>query len=189
MMQTNKSTAAKFLSKFSKITILIISVVQLGSCQTDDSIDAPGILLLRTITNVDIKMSGLWESGCVQANNDMILNESLTFNEDNLTIDIRGFDKITCEGPPTSSQQIQITFQSSGTTSIPFDGASVIVNKIDGTARYPDGQVENFKQVFLIDDSSNAVFMHHALFENDGGQVNNEGYPIEIIPIPIVKKN
>jgi len=169
------------------IALLVLSSPAIISCQKDDSTTVEKAITLTTISGNQISMNGIWSSGCVTANNDMILNESLTFNDENLIIDIKGFDNMQCAGAAIFSEKVVITFNSAGTFSVLFNGKEVVVNKINGTAIYTDGRVEDFKQSFLIDDRSEVVFMHHAIFEDDGGNVNDEGYPIGIIPIPILK--
>ena len=177
-------------SKFLKnIALLIVSSLTIMSCQKDDSTTPEAELRLTTISGNEINMNGIWSTGCVAANNNMILNESLTFNNENLKIDIKGYDNFQCNGATTFSETIVIAFNYSGTTRVFFEGEEVIVNKIDGTATYTDGSVEVFKQIFLIDDNGDDIYMHHALFENDGGDVNTEDYPIDLIPISINKTN
>jgi len=169
------------------IAILILSSLIVSSCGKDESIDSETTITLTTISGNELSMNGIWSSGCVEANNDMILSESLTFNNENLQIDINGYDNMHCKGATIFNELVVITFNNSGTTTVIFNGEEVLVNKIDGTASYTDGRVEDFKQLFFIDDTSGEKYMHHAIFENDGGQVDSEGYPIEIIPISIIK--
>lgn len=183
IIQVLKSQSQKF------IVILFLISHTMVSCQKDDDINSTSIIMLKTISGNEISMDGIWSSGCVEANNNMILNESLSFNNENLQIDIKGYGDLECNGVPILSQAVVITFINSGTTIVQLNGNQVIVNKIDGTAIYSDGRVEAFKQVFFIDDTGNNLYMHHALFGNDGGEVDTEGYPTEIIPIPITKTN
>lgn len=189
MMKTNEKITQVLKSQSLKIIILSFLICfTTVSCQ-DDDIGSPSLIMLKTVSGNEISMDGIWSSGCVEANNNMILNESLSFNNENLQIDIKGYDNLQCNGATVFSQAIIITFSSSGTTTVLFNDNLVVVNKIDGTATYSDGRVEAFKQVFFIDDTGNRLYMHHALFGNDGGEVDAEGYPIEIIPIPITKVN
>lgn len=189
-MKTNGKIKHKLKSLSLKfIAFLFLTSQTLISCQKDDVPSSISTIVLKTISGNEISMNGIWSSGCVEANNNMILNESLSFNNENLQIDINGYDDLECNGDPILSQVIIITFINSGTTTVQFNGNQVIVNKIDGTATYSDGRVEAFKQVFFIDDTGNNLYMHHALFGNDGGEVDTEGYPTEIIPIPITKTN
>jgi len=194
-MKTNKNKVTRLISQFSKIIVITILTGQtFVACQSDDSlndtiISDPTTVSLKSILGDEVDINGIWRTGCVQANNDMILNESLTFSNENLVIEIKGYDNVSCDGAPDFSEHVNITFQSSGTTNILYNGSQVLVNKIDGTATYTDGRIENFKQIFFIDNTSDEIYMHHALFENDGGQVNTDGYPVEIIAIPIIKTN
>ncbi|MEQ9310655.1 MAG: hypothetical protein RLN90_14455 [Balneolaceae bacterium] len=186
-MKTNEKITQVLKSQSLKIIILSFLICfTTVSCQ-DDDIGSPSLIMLKTVSANEISMDGIWSSGCVEANNNMILNESLSFNNENLQIDIKGYNNLQCNGATVFSQAVIITFNNSGTTTFQFNGNQVIVNKIDGTATYDDGRVEAFKQVFFIDDTGNNLYMHHALFGNDGGEVDAEGYPIEIIPIPITK--
>ena len=195
IMKTNKNKVTSLISQFSKVIVITILTGQtFVACQSDDSINDtfigdPTTASLKTISGNEIDINGVWETGCVQANNDMNLNESLTFNNENLVIEIKGYDNVSCDGSPNFGEQVSIIFQNSGTTNILYNGSQVIVNKVDGTATYTDGRVENFKQLFFIDDTNDEIYMHHSIFENDGGQVNTEGYPIEVIPISIIKTN
>lgn len=171
------------------ITFLILTSLTAMSCQKDEATEPVDTATLTSNSGQRVSMDGTWSSGCVLANNEMILNESLFFNDQNLQIDIKGYDNLQCSGETVYSQSIAITFNNAGTTTVLFNGEQVIVNKIDGIARYNDGKVESFKQIFFIEDSGEDLYMHHALFESDGGQVNSEGYPINIIPISITKVN
>lgn len=161
--------------------------ITLMSCQSDEEV-TPKSVILTTVSGIEISMNGIWSSGCVAANNGQILNESLSFNNEKIEINIKGYDNLQCNGAAVFNEIITIAFRKSGTTTVNFNGKSVVVNTIDGTATYMDGSIEDFKQTFFIDDSGVELFMHHALFENDGGQVNQAGYPIELIPIAITKK-
>ena len=170
-------------------TVILIFIVSFSSSCKEDESATP--LLSTTLTSVSgnvINMKGIWTSGCVLANNNMILNESLTFEEGNLVIEINGYDNMSCTGATIFNETITITFNSPGTNTVLLDGVEVVANKIDGTATYQDGTVEVFKQLFYVDDSGD-TFMFHALFGNDGGKVDVEGYPIELIPIAITKTN
>ncbi len=175
--------------KYLKIALLLLATSTTSmSCQNDAQVTPESIYRLITVSGVEISMNGIWESGCVAANNGQILNEYLLFNNSNLEINIKGYDNLQCDGTAVFNEIVTIAFRKSGTTTVNFEGRSVVVNTIDGTATYMDGSVEDFKQIFFVDDSSDELFMHHALFENDGGQVNEAGYPIELIPIAITKK-
>lgn len=191
IMKINKNKVTNSISRFSKnLVIAVLTCQTFTACQSDDSIQPliePETISLTTTSGNSIAMDGIWSSGCVEANNGTILNESLTFNNENLQIDIKGYNSLQCDGISIFSETVIINYQSPGTTTVNFNGNQVLVNKIDGTATYIDGSVEDFKQLFLIDDNGEDIYMHHALFENDGGQANSEGYPIEIIPISIIK--
>ncbi len=193
IMKTNKNNIANSISRFSKIIVItVLSCQSFLACQSDDSIDPPlEPILIALITNSgnSITMDGIWSSGCVEANNNMILNESLTFNNENLQIDIKGYNNLQCNGTSIFSETIIINYRNAGSTTVNFMGEQVMVNQIEGSATSGDGSVEDFKQTFLIDDSGDDIYMYHALFGKDGGQVNAEGYPIEIIPISIMKTN
>jgi len=172
-----------------KIALLLLATSTTSmSCQNDAEVIPESTYRLISVSGAEISMNGIWESGCVAANNGQILNEYLLFNNGNLEINIKGYDNLQCNGTAVFNEIITIDFRKSGTTTVNFDGRSVVVNTIDGTATYMDGSVEEFKQIFFIDDSGDELFMHHALFENDGGQINEAGYPIELIPISISKK-
>ncbi|MCW5518138.1 hypothetical protein [Muriicola sp. Z0-33] len=193
MMKTIKNKVLISISRLSKL--LMISMIispTLVACQSDDSIETliqPEPFILTTNSGNLITMNGLWSTGCVEANNDTILSETLSFNNENLQINITGFDDLPCNGNANFYETVAITFSNAGTISVTFNGAQVLVNQIYGTATYNDGRVEDFKQIFFIDDSSNETYMHHAVTQSDGGQVNDEGYPIDIIPISIIKTN
>lgn len=190
MMKTIKTTSrTPNVLTLKVIALLILTSLTAMSCQKDDTTEPFETTALTSNSGQRISMDGTWSTGCVMANNDMILNESLSFNNKNLQIDIRGYDNLQCSGETIYNQSLVITFLNAGTTTVLFNGAQVIVNKIDGIARYSDGRVESFKQIFFIEDSGEDMYMHHALFESDGGQVNSEGYPIDIIPISITKVN
>lgn len=188
-MKTNEKFTPHLRSSLYLIVALILTSQAITSCQKDDVATSESKILLKTVSGNEISMDGIWSSGCVLANNNMILNETLSYNNKNLQIDIKAYDDMQCEGVSILSQTVTINFYSTGTVNVNFNGNQVLVNKIKGTANYSDGRVEDFKQIFFIDDSSNNLYMHHAIFENDGGQVNPEGYPIEIIAIPITKEN
>lgn len=190
MMKTIKTTSrTPNVLTLKVIALLILTSLTAMSCQKDDATEPIDTAALTSNSGQRVSMDGTWSSGCVLANNEMILNESLIFSNKNLQIDIKGYDNLQCSGETIFSQSIAITFNNAGTTTVLFNGEQVIVNKIDGIARYNDGNVESFKQIFFIDDSGKDMYMHHALFESDGGQVNSEGYPINIIPISITKVN
>ncbi|MGB5370145.1 MAG: hypothetical protein WBN18_06915 [Flavobacteriaceae bacterium] len=175
--------------KYLKIALWIVATgITSMSCQNDEEVTPESAYRLTTVSGVEISMNGFWESGCVEANNGHILNEYLLFNNDNLEINIKGYDNLQCYGTTISNEIITIAFHKSATATVNFDGKSVVVNTIDGVATYMEGSVEDFKQIFFIDDSGDELYMHHALFENDGGQVSEAGYPIELIPIAITKK-
>jgi len=177
-------------SRYNKIAALLIILGPIiTSCQKDDSIDITESINLTTSSGNNISMDGTWSSGCVEANNNMILNESLIFDNRDLQINIKGFDNLQCNGTTIFNETINISFSTTGTKRVTFEGEQVLVNKINGTAKYSDGRVETFKQIFFINDTTAGIFMHHAIFEDDGGQVDVDGYPIQIIPIPITKVN
>ncbi len=169
-------------------TILLLLAPAISSC-SEDEVGQDVNVILTTLSGAEISMDGVWLSGCVAANNGMILSESLTFSDENLQIDIQGFDNSDCNGTAVFNETIIISFNSPGTTRILFEDEEVTVNQIDGTATYADGRVENFKQVFLVNDTDGNTFMYHAKFENDGGSVDANGYPVEIIPIALTKAN
>jgi len=172
-----------------KITLLLIAaIITLMSCQSDEEESQESNYTLTSVSGIEINMNGLWLSGCVEANNGQILNESLNFNNEKLEIEIKSFDNLQCNGIPALNEIISITYRKSGTITVNLNGKSLIANTIDGTATYMNGSVEDFKQLFYVDDSRDEIFLHHALFENDGGQINENGYPIELIPIAITKK-
>lgn len=175
--------------RFRNVFLLLLSAsLTLVSCQNENEVAPESSHILTSVSGVEINMNGIWESGCVAANNGQILNEYLLFNNGNLEINIKGYDNLQCNGIAVFNEIITVAFRKSGTTTVNFDGRSVVVNTIDGKATYMDGSVEDFKQTFFIDDSGDELFMHHALFANDGGQINEAGYPIELIPIAISKK-
>ena len=169
--------------------ILIFLVAITSSCKDEESISPPLSIDLTSVSGNVINMNGIWTSGCVLANNNMILNESLAFEEESLVIEINGYDDMSCTGTMIFNETITITYSSPGTTTVHLNGTEVNANKIDGTASYLDGRVEFFKQLFYVDDRADDTFMFHALFGNDGGKVDVEGYPIELIPIAITKTN
>ncbi|TJY38076.1 hypothetical protein [Pontimicrobium aquaticum] len=175
-------------NKKAKLLILYVLIgIFTFSCQKDDPIDIIESITLTTTSGNNINMDGVWSSGCVEANNNMILNESLIFNNKDLQINIKGFDNMQCNGTAIFNETVIISFNTTGTKTVTFEGEQVLVNKINGTAEYSDGRKETFKQIFFIDENIESKFMYHAIFENDGGQIDAEGYPIEIIPIPITK--
>ncbi len=176
------------LSVRKKTLLLIAAGITLMSCQKEEDTTIRPRHLLTSVTGNEVSMNGTWSSGCVEANNGFILNETLSFNNESLEIEIKESDNLQCDGPALFVETIAISFSQSGTTTVIFKGKTVVVNTIDGTATYMDGSVEKFKQTFLVDDSGAEMIMHHALFENDGGQTNEDGYPIELIPIVISKQ-
>lgn len=172
-----------------KTTLLLLSTMMtLISCG-EDEVKPQESITLTTISGEVINMDGVWSSDCELTNQNVILKETMTFNNGNLRIDINGYETMDCDGSPIFSELVQITFNTSGTTQVTFENEELTVNKIDGRATYSDGRTESFKQVFLIDDSGADFHLYHGLFGDDGGAVDFDGYPIEIIPLSLVKNN
>jgi len=135
-----------------------------------------------------INMDGVWQASCIPLEN-LFISESFTFSNESLIINIRFFDNENCLEPAVGSDIITITFSPGDTYEVEQQGAMVLANKISGTeSSSANNTTGDFKQAFYIDDSQIPYRLYHGVFEDDGGAVTNDGYPLELHPIAIVKK-
>lgn len=165
---------------------LVAAAASLLSCDDEPAVQEQ--ITLTTISGNQVSMNGDWLSDCALTNTNMILKETMMFENENLRIDIYAYETLNCDGPPLSSEFVLITFSTSGTAQVLFNDEEVTVNRIDGTATYSDGRSEVFKQVFLVDDAGNDLRLYHGLFGEDGGALDADGYPTDIIPLSLVKE-
>ncbi|WP_420577570.1 hypothetical protein [Ekhidna sp.] len=158
----------------------------IASCKESDV--KPSLIVDVTTSNGNIiSLNGQWTSGCVTDMGNH-LDEVFSFEDNNLLIDISIFKEENCS-ELAAKEKITIQFYVVGTIKAQLNGESVIANKIEGTqTMQSSGVTKEFKQIFYVNDSDGALILHHARFQNDGGAQSSDGFPIELIPIDIVKQ-
>lgn len=138
---------------------------------------------LITSSNKKIDISGVWESGCVNDNQNF-LEERFVFNKNQFSIYINGYSDSECKNIAFTDEVI-VDFSTNGTIEANLLDAKVIANKISGTQLVTSSQEKSsFKQTIYINDEA-SLFFHHSRFESDGGDVSGDGFPFDLIPIKI----
>lgn len=162
---------------------LIINML-VANCKMSDASRSPAPEV-KTSNGNTISLNGQWTSGCVTDMGNH-LDEVFTFEENNLVIDISIFKDENCI-ELLAKEKVTIKFYVEGTIEAQLSGESVIANRITGTqTMQSSGVTKEFKQIFYINDDNN-IYLHHARFQGDGGKQSSDGFPIELIPIKIVK--
>lgn len=164
--------------------MLLVSLIV--SCKDDDDMDPVDEPNFITASGASVTLTGVWESGCV-TDRDQNLSEILTFSGDEIDINIRFFDSESCSNE-VGTQLVTIEYRVGGTFQAVLDGQTVLANEISGIFTDDDGDSENFRQAIYVDDSGTELMMYHARFGDDGGDLNADGFPTDIIPIPISRR-
>ena len=179
-MKTLKNNLSRLLP------LVFLSVIAIA-CKEDD-ISPVNNLNLVTASGVSFNPDGLWESGCA-TDTDLGLNlsEILTFSGETLIIDIQFFEDGQC-GNLVGTEKVTISYTVGETFQARLNGQSVLTNKISGTAtNQSDNESYSFRQAFYIDDSGTTLKLYHGRFGDDGGELTDDGYPMELIAIPFHK--
>ncbi|MEO9967978.1 MAG: hypothetical protein ABJF11_19455 [Reichenbachiella sp.] len=162
---------------------LVVQIFFVWSCSEDNESQTSVI----TGAGNEISMDGIWESECLDFT-DFRLREDFDFDGDNLVITIDRSSAETCD-QIDDTEKVTITFRVVGTIEVQLDGATVLANKISGTQKSDgDGSSSEFKQSFYIDESDDTLILYHGVFEDDGGMVSSDGYPLELHPFAISKR-
>ena len=172
-------------NKLSRLLSLICLTVITIACN-DDEIMPINNLELVTASGVSINPDGLWESGCA-TDLGMNLSEIFTFSGETLIIDIQFFEDDQCSNLE-GTEKVTISYMAGETFQAMLNGQSVLTNKISGIATNQSDNVSyTFRQSFYIDDSGTMLKLYHGRFGDDGGELTDDGYPMELIAIPFHK--
>lgn len=166
-----------------RIVCLLSFTVTFWACKEDELIKTT----VLTSSGNEISMDGIWKSSCLDFTN-FRLNENFNFDGENLIITIHQYSAETCENPD-ATEIVTITFQTLETIDVKLEGKVVTGTQIKGTqVSSKDGKSSTFKQTFYVDDSSGKNILYHGVFEDDGGEVSTDGYPLELHPFAIVQE-
>ena len=172
-------------NNLSRLLSLVFLTVIAIACK-DEEITPVNNLELVTASGVSFNPDGLWESGCV-TDLGINLTEILTFSGETLIIDIQFFEDGQC-GNLARTEKVTISYTVGETFLARLNGQSVLTNKISGKAtNQSDNESYSFRQAFYIDDSGTLLKLYHGRFGDDGGELTDDGYPLELIAIPIHK--
>ena len=166
------------------LVVFFSAVILLGACSKEEmAVDSKSFI---THEGKDILLDGTWQSDCIQFPK-FHLKEYFVFDGDQLQIIIERYENGSCD-QNANKEIVSIQFIKESDSQILFDNQKVNVNHISGTTSFADGSKEKFKQTIYIDDRSERTVLYHGIFEDDGGAVNRNGFPISLHPFPIKKQ-
>ncbi|MTI37887.1 hypothetical protein [Fulvivirga lutimaris] len=173
-------------AKILATAFLLIPILSLStSCKKSDPAPTE-VLTVTTSSGNTISLDGKWLSGCVT---DMGANidETFIFEGNELIIVLSFFQESSCT-ELAGSEKVTIEFEIDGTFEALLNEVPVIANKMIGTqTTLSSGITKEFKQSLYINDDNGGIFFHHARFQDDGGEQTSDGFPLELIPLKIVK--
>jgi len=173
-------------NNLSRLLSLVFLIVIAIACK-DDEITPVNNLELVTASGVSINPDGLWESGCA-TDLEINLTEILTFSGETIIIDIQFFEDDQCDNL-AGTEKVTISYMAGETFQARLNGQSVLTNKVSGIAtNQSDNESYNFRQSFYIDDSGTILKLYHGRFGSDGGELTEDGYPLELIAVAFQKK-
>lgn len=162
---------------------LVVIPLILGACSEDEEIKTT----VLTSSGNEIAMDGVWQSDCIDFTN-FRLKEDFDFNGENLVITIHQYEAETCDNAD-ATETVTITFQVLGTVEATLNGSTVVGNKVSGTQKSStDTESSTFKQTFYINDDGGTNQLYHGIFEDDGGAVSSDGFPLELHPFAIAQE-
>ncbi len=175
------------------LSILSLTFVLFTGCSSDSPVspqineDTAELRIISSAGN-EVDLNGTWKTNC-EVIGGVNMKETLEFNDNSLKITIYVYNEGNCDGNPVETQIIDINFESKGEITAVINGQTVKANKISGTStNLSTGRTENFKQTFFILEENNMLKFYHGVFEDDGGRVSGEGYPLDLHNFPFFKQ-
>lgn len=164
------------------LCLIMFSLTMMG-CSEDEETKTT----VLTSSGKEISMDGIWQSDCIDFA-DFRLSEDFDFRGEQLLITIRQYNAETCENAD-ATETVTITFQVLDLVEATLNGSVVTGNRVLGTQQSSnDREPSTFKQTFFIDDSDGTSILYHGVFEDDGGAISSDGYPLDLHPFAITQQ-